>query len=384
MEIKEMTIEEMEQRKAAIAEELEAPESDLDALKEEVRAINEEMEVRKAAEAAKVEIRAAVAAGAGEVVEKIEKEERKVMTNEEIRNSKAYIDAYAEYIKTGDDKECRALLTTNVVGSGQVPVPELVDGFIKTAWEKNDLLSRVRRTYFRGNLTVVWEDEADGAWDHVEGSAAPTEQSLTLARKVLVPQNIKKWIRLSDEAVAIGGEELLRYIYDELSYHIAKKLADNIVTGIAYADPAEDPAVATVSANPGLSTIAQAYANLSDEAVNPVIIMNKLTYANFIAAQMAGNYATDPFMGLPVIFNNTLPAYDVASADDVYAIVGDLNGVQVNYPEGDGIVIKYDDLSEAEADLVKIVGRQYVAQGIVAPYRFALLAKAEDDSEEGM
>ena len=51
----------------------------------------------------------------------------------EIRNSKEYINAYAEYIKTGDDRECRALLTENV-GTGTVPVPEIVYDIVKTAW----------------------------------------------------------------------------------------------------------------------------------------------------------------------------------------------------------------------------------------------------------
>jgi hypothetical protein len=58
---------------------------------------------------------------------------------------------------------------------------------------------------------------------------------------------------------------------------------------------------------------------------------------------------------MPVLFSSELPAYDTASSGAVYAIVGDLNGVQVNYPEGEGIAIKYDDLSLAEKDMVKIV-----------------------------
>ena len=103
--------------------------------------------------------------------------------------------------------------------------------------------------------------------------------------------------------------------------------------------------------------------------------MNKLTYANFVAAQAAAEYNIDPFMGLPVLFNNSLPAYDSASANAVYAIVGDLNGESVNYPEGDGIALKYDDLSEAEKDLVKIVGRQYVAHAVTACGRFTNIKK---------
>lgn len=61
MELKEMTIDELEARKAAIAEEIDSPEADLNALEEEVRAIKAEMESRKAEETKRAEVRAAVA-----------------------------------------------------------------------------------------------------------------------------------------------------------------------------------------------------------------------------------------------------------------------------------------------------------------------------------
>ena len=71
MDFTTMNIEELEARKAQIAVELDADGADLDVLESEVRAINEEMEARKAAEAQKAEIRAAVAQGDGKVIETI-------------------------------------------------------------------------------------------------------------------------------------------------------------------------------------------------------------------------------------------------------------------------------------------------------------------------
>jgi hypothetical protein len=121
--------------------------------------------------------------------------------------------------------------------------------------------------------------------------------------------------------------------------------------------------------------VATAFANLSDEAKDPVIIMNKLTYAAFMDAYAAGNFAVDPFMGLKVCYSSALPAYSTADTNAVYCIVGDLDGAQVNYPEGEGVIMKVDDLSESEKDLVKIVGRQYAAHGVTAPFRFTNVAK---------
>ena len=376
MEITEMTIEQMEARKAEIREELEAEGADLDALETEVRAINEEVERRKAVEAQKNELRKAVAAGEGETIKEVV-EERKMMTNAEVRESREYIDAFAEYIKTGDDRECRALLTENV--SGTVPVPAIVDGIIRTAWENEELLSRCRRTYIRGNLKVAFEKSADGAYEHTEGTTAVTEEDIELGIVTMIPKNIKKWIHVSDEAIAMGGETFLRYIYDELTYQIVKKLADLVVTDIKSLDTSATstaPAAAKITANPSVTLIAQAFSNLSDEARNPVIIMNKLTYASFQAAYAGASFAVDPFMGLPVVYKHALRAYSAAASNAVYCIVGDLSGAQVNYPEGDGVVIKYDDISEAEADLVKIVGRQYAAHAVTASGRFCNIAKS--------
>ena len=195
----------------------------------------------------------------------------------------------------------------------------------------------------------------------------------------MVPATIKKWIRISDEAIAMGGETLVRYIYDELTYQIVKKLTALVIGDITSASTSASSSavnVASITQNPALTTVATAFANLSDEAQNPVVIMNKLTYASFIGAQAGGNFSFDPFNGLPVVFTSALPAYSAASTNAVYAIVGDLRGAQVNYPEGEGIAIKYDDLSEAEADLVKIVGRQYAAHALTACKMFCVIKKS--------
>ena len=373
----EMTIEQLLERRAAIGAELDNPEADLDALEAEVRAINEEIENRKAEEQRKTDLRAAVANGAGETIQKPVEEERK-MTNMEIRNSAEYINAYANYIKSGDDRECRSLLTETV--SGTVPVPVLVDEIVRTAWDNDQILSRVKRTFIRGNLKVAFEKSAGEAVAHTEGTSAPSEESLVLGIVTMIPKNIKKWIRISDEAVAMGGEAFLRYIYDELTYQIIKKLSAEVVGDIATANTTHGTTAVGVpqaSAAPAVGTIATAMSKLSDAAQNLCVIMNRLTWGAFKTAQYAANFDADPFEGLPVLFSDALPAYASADGDAVYAIVGDLNGAQVNYPEGEGVVIKWDELSEAEADLVKVVGRQYAAHAVTGPGCFCNIIKPQ-------
>lgn len=382
MEIKNMTIEQIEERKIAIVAELDNDGADLDALESEMRSLNEELETRKTNEAKKVEIRKAVANGMGAVVETAPTEERTDMKKDiaEVRNSKEYIDAYAEYLKTGDKEELRsatALLTENV--SGEIAVPDFVYDIIKTAWDKNEIMSLVNKVELKGNLKVNFEISGTDAVIHTEGSGAVTEEELDEGIITLVPTYIKKWKSFSDEVMSMRGEAFVRYIYDELAYRIMKKLADTLIDMIA-----QLPQTATsvsVSANvvkaaPAVGTVAQALGNLSDEATNPVVVMNKATWATFKAAQYANNFNVDPFEGFAVHFNNSLPAYDSASENDVYAIVGDFGeGAIANFPNGEAIEYTFDELTRKKEDLVEVLGKIYVCAAPVADKAFALITK---------
>ena len=374
MNFTEMSIDELLERRAAIAGEIEADGADLDALEAEVRGINSELENRKNEEAKKAELRAAVAAGHGEVIKKLEPAERNIPTMEEIRSTHEYNVAYANYIKTGNDAECRALLTENV--SGTVPVASYVEGRVRTAWERDGITSRVRKTFLKGNVKIGYEISATGAVVHTEAAnSAVTEEQLVLGIVSLVPQSIKKWISISDEVYDLAGEEFLDYIYDELTYRIAKKLADAIIADIEACGTASTgslPAVPKItSTTVTLGLIAQAMAELSDEAADPVVMMNKSTWGEFKKAQAAGNFGYDPFEGLPVVFNDTIPAFSAATTGVTYAIVGDLGvGAQANFPNGQEIEIKFDDKTKMEYDLVRILGREFVGHAVVAPKAF--------------
>ena len=375
MDIKAMSAEELIERRSAIATEIDAPEADLDALEQEARSINEELEARKAEEAKRVEIREAVANGAGNEIEKIEERE-KPMTINEIRNSKEYIDAFANYIKTGKDDEVRALLSTNATAAtGYVPVPEFVEGRINTAWQKLGIMDLVKKSYAKGNLKVGFELSADDAVIHAEGAAAVTQESLTFGVCELKADSIKKMLKVSYEALDMSSEAFLNYVYDEITYRIALKAQKQLLAKIVAASTSASTTAASVAeiddGAPSVGIVAECIGNLSDEAVNPVIVMNKSTWAQFKAAQYAASYAVDPFENLPVHFDNSLPAYSSTATTGTWLIVGDFGvGAQANFPNGDEISIKVDDLSEADADLVRFIGREFVGLGIVADKAF--------------
>lgn len=383
-EIKSMNLDEVEARKAELGEELAEASNERLA---EISAELDELEARKAELADMAEKRAALEARVmteGTKVETFEEletiEERKEdKPMIEVRNTPEYIEAFARYIKNEDPTECRALLSDNVNG-GVVPVPEIVEERVRTAWEKDGIMSRVRKTYIRGNLKVGFELSATGAVVHTEGAAAPTEETLVIGVVSLVPASIKKWITISDEVMDLTGEAFLDYIYDEVTYQIAHKAAADLVTAIATAGTASTatavgvPAIKATTITQPL--IAQAMGKLSEEAADPVIIMNRETEAAFKGVQYSGSFATDIFEGLPRVYSSALKAFSAATSGDTYAIVGDLGrGAQANFPNGNEISIKFDDLSLAEKDLVKIVGREFVALGVVGPGCFVNITK---------
>lgn len=361
MEIKDMKMDDIEVRSAQIKEELLKEDVDIDALTKEV----EELEARKAEILAEVEQRKALLEEVEKTAVEIKEpqEERKV----EIRNSKEYIDAYAKFIKTGDDKEARALLTENA--SGVLPVPEFVYGIVAKRLENSKILSRVRRMNAKGNVKVGFEYGAPAATAHTEGGEAIAEEALQLGIVTLVPTTWKKWVAISDEALDTqSGEDFLAYIYDEVARGIIKARENAVVAAILAAPQTADathPSVAKTGAAAGqITDFVDARALLSSAAEDLVIICTPAQYAQYRGIQMGATYNVDPFDGLEVLFS------DAATAP----IIGDLSGVLENLPNGDEIQFKYDDKTRMKQDLVDILGRQPSAIGVVGDRFFAKVA----------
>lgn len=372
----EMNMEQVEARLAEIATVLEGEDVNVEALNAEVDELlaRKQAIINEAAEKRSL-LEKVATSNTLETIEKIDERKETETMEIEKRNTPEYIEAYANYIKSGDPTECRALLTEN--GSGTVAVPELVYDTVKTAWNRDGIMALVRKSYLKGNLKVGFEISSSDAVVHTEGQAV-NEESLVLGVVELVPAAIKKWISISDEALDMSAEPYLRYIYDELTYRIAKAAADTLVAKII-ASPITStttaPQVGVITSTTiSVGLVAQAMGKLSDRAANPVVIMNKATWSAFKAAQYAGQFDVDPFEGLPVVFNNSLTAFSAATTGVAYAIVGDLGeGALANFPNGEEISVKRDDYTLAASDLVRFIGREYVGLGVVAPDAFVVI-----------
>lgn len=383
MEIKEMSLTDIEQRSLEIEEEMKAEDADIESLTKEV----EEMEVRKAELEKEVETRKAEMAEAMKSaieVEKIEKEERKTMDIKELRNSEAYKQAYANYVLSNykDDKELRSLYTENMESpaatDGVYPIPTYLEEKIQTAWERDEILKRVTKTYFKGNLKVSFEKSATAAEVHEEGAAAIDEEQLVLGIVNLVPESYKKWIRISTELYEAGGQAVIDYVYDEIAHQIVKFLAEDALMKVfrASAVGATNAApVHFIKEDPAAGTIVKALAQLSAEATDPVLIMNRKTWGVFKALEVNGGANVgDIFQGLPVLFADISDP----AMDQPYLFVGDLKTIHANFPNGDEVKFIFDEASLAEQDMVKVVGRLLAGVGCVKPYGMTVVTGASN------
>lgn len=361
MEFKDMQMDDIQTRMSEIEKEIETDGADLEALNAEVDKLNERAAAIEARANSEKELRAKVAGMNFKPVEVIEeKEERK--ENMEKENRAALVDALAEFIKGRATAEQRAMLLTTNATNGTVKVSDIVDDYIWTDWDKSPILSRIRKVYVKGNYSVGYEVSATGAVEHTEGANAPAEETLTLAYIEFVAKYFKKWIRVSDTVLALKGQAFMDYLFDEFGHQLAVALENAVVAEIEASD------LSAKVTNPIDNTaVMAAFAQLSDEAANPVVIISKTNYAAIMNARATtGAKIEDPFNGFEVLFNNTVTGM----------LVGDLDGVVANFPEGEDFKFIVDENSLAEQDLVKIVGKILAAIHLVRPNGFAVVTAA--------
>lgn len=367
MEIREMNLEQIEERRAALAEEIKTADM------ERLNAINaelDEIEKRKAEIKVQAEERAKVIE---EVLQKpaeptIITEERtpKKMTDREIRSTQEYIDAYVAYVKSGYDvKEFEKRMPQGGGGGGEsiiysanatsggIAVPTYVEDRINANWENNEILRRVKRTFFPGNLKVGVEISATGAVNHVENAGAIAAETLDISFVDLIPQYIKKMVKVSHAALELSGTAFLDYLYDEIEAKIFERLADNVITVMGESELVES----YLAAGQAITTadIINAEGLLGANA-RPVLVIDRQTAASLKAAALAAQYGYDPFDGLEVIYANTgdMP------------FVADLSAIQVNFPDGDVPKFIFDEYTDAPANVVRIIGRLAAAVAVVA------------------
>ena len=328
-------------------------------------------------------------------------EERKAeMEEKNIFDTKEYNQLYADMIRgKTDEREVRSYIersgSANLsTSTSYVPIPVIMQGFVETAWYEYGKFSRlVSESFEPGIFKIPVESSASAANWHTENGDAVSQEEITLAQIVLQPKMIKKFIALTDELMAMAADEFLRYVADELVYQIILALDEAIINrtdvgGLGVIGVAGNTNTTSYTAGIDFNVINKAIATLVtfDDltiAMNPATFFN-----NFMGLtdqvgrpiyQIAADNTGKPqyfLNGYRVEFTNALPAYDSANAAAVYAVVGNFRrGYRLNYPQGRDVITLVDPYTLATEDVVRMIGRLYVAGNVVKPHHFAQLVK---------
>lgn len=229
MELKDMNIEQLEERKSAIVAELDNEGADLDALEAEMKSINAEMEARAAIEAQKVEIREAVASG------KVEAEVIKEFTEERKTMEKNYNVDGAEYrqawLKNLMGLELNAEERTAITGTDAIPTETL--NKIINVLKENALLGKIDMLQIPGYVKIpIYATNNDAAWTDTATDSVDVIGNITLQPKQLI-----KTIEVPATVDKMSISAFEQYITEALANKIESALQKAVIAGTGTTEP---------------------------------------------------------------------------------------------------------------------------------------------------
>lgn len=302
MDFKEMTIDQLEERKAAILAEIDAPEADLNALEEEARAIKEELEARKAAEAQKVEIRAEVANGAGETIETIKVEERNEEKNMFGIDTKEYRDAFMANLVDRATPEQRAILADNTTYGDGLSLPVGLD---RDIWDQvnsaHPILADI--DVLRAGMAIKVTKMTPAAVTKKMDSANSTEQTFTSAEVVLVGADYHTYVTLSYAEAKMSQGAMERFLVKEIANALGEALAKDVFARIL-SDAGNTQKITPASGSTMFDNVKLALA-LATQANRPIIYAPASSYYEIIGAIAQGSpYNMGHALGCEVKLDN--------------------------------------------------------------------------------
>lgn len=227
MDLKEMTVEQLEERKSAIVAELDNEGADLDALEEEVRAIKAELEAREAEEAKKAEVREAVAMGEGEVIKTFVEEKREMEKNYAV-DSVEYRDAW---LKDLMGKELNAEERAAITGTDAIPTETL--NKIINVLKENALLGKIDLLEIPGYVKIpIYATNNDATWTDTSTDSQDVIGSITLQPKQLI-----KTIEVPATVDKMSISAFERYITEALANKIESALQKAVIAGTGTTEP---------------------------------------------------------------------------------------------------------------------------------------------------
>lgn len=227
IDIKTASADELMERRTQIGAEVDNPEADLNALEEEARAINAELETRKAEEAKKNELREK-AMTEGEVILEMKEEERKEMFGIE---SKEYRDAFMANLVCKATPEQRAILADNSAYGDGLSLPVALD---KAIWDQvnsnHPILADV--DILRTGIAIKVTKMTPAAITKKMDSASSREQTFNGVDVTLVGADYHTYVCLSYAEAKMSQGAMEQFLINEIANAIGEALAKDVFARI--------------------------------------------------------------------------------------------------------------------------------------------------------
>ena len=250
MDIKEMTMEDIEKRYAEINVEMDKPEADIDALTEEVRNLKErKSELEKAAEKRR-KLKADVSEKGTTVRKFTDPEERKETPG---ADSKEYRNAFLKNLLGMDmSREERAEFVHTTQNTGNVLPTTMLNQIWDLVSKQHSIMGDIT-IYRTGTILEVIKHTAiaQGAAKTVAENAANDDEQNTFVKVTLSGKDFSKHVDISYAMQRMSIDALEQYLVAEISRSMGDAMADDVIaqigTDMTSANKVESAAEGTLS-----------------------------------------------------------------------------------------------------------------------------------------
>lgn len=231
-------LQEIEARLAAIKTELEADGADFNALEIEVKSLQEERKgLIEQIEKRKSLVNSIVLGDGATVIKTFEQEGRKLLTREEILESKEYRSAFFKQLqgKELNESEKRAMTSASDSAGAAIPT-QTAKELVKKVLETANLLSEITLLRVAGNITIATGLTRDSAYQHAENGTI-TASTDVLASVSLAGYEFDKLITISKTVQTMSISDFETWLVDAIYEDVALKIEYAIVYGSGTSEP---------------------------------------------------------------------------------------------------------------------------------------------------
>lgn len=306
--------EEIEARLAAIRNEMDAPDADIDALTEEVRGLKTELDQINEAAEKRRKLREAVSGGAGMMVRDFHPHNSEdkpfAVDSEEYRTA---------WLKHMQGRELNAAEQRAFTASNGAISKLVVNDIMTVVRDHAHLMERITMVYSASKITYYVEGTINPAQDHTE-NATITPDSDTLTPVELSPAEITKMVQVSESARQMSIPMFNSWLTTMLGEAIARFINSKIIAAISGAATSAGTTVNTAGVQALLAAV---------KGENVAVLCNRKTlYTLLLPLQDNSKNNIVTFIG--TYGSARIYGYDILVDDNVAegtVLAGDMNEV---------------------------------------------------------